>query len=766
MKIAEPVAKSRPPQTLCEHTNEVLAALDALCIALAVPLGKVAPPTFAKTLRVAAFFHDLGKIASGFQLSVTYNGSLSRPRWGYRHEALSLAILLATGLDAQCDPQLCMAVLTHHKNLDSPALERITGRGLPISIFGATALKVWREKLAELGPAWEWMSEFINGAVIRGIVPSLPRPLPAEPTSLTDLYQASISIEDSLSLQVGISVSSIPWILARGLIMAADHLASAGLGVPMTSVDFTKVRTAEGFQRSVRDVQGSLLLEAPTGSGKTEAALHWASTNREGGERIFYVLPFQASVNKMGERLEKIFGRESVGILHHQAALQEFARHFDADTDNYSEASEKAGERIDVTKQFFRPIKILTPFQLLKLLFGCRYFEIGLTELLGGLVIFDEIHAYDPHVVALIEIMVERLRVLQARFLFMTATFPLFLKNRLLGSTGECPIVTVSRAFERDRTLLETARHKLRFHDCDLENLVESMVADSLTMKVLVVCNRVKQAQAIFKELSVRRRSVALLHSRFIARDRVKKEADLALFPDAETPKEQQVPRPAILVATQVVEVSLNLSFDTIYTEVAPVDALLQRFGRVNRGNQHGEPVPVHVALSYDLDSVKHIYSPERIDATVQAAPANQPLYPEIEKEWVQATYATGFLPAEKERYETARSAFQSVLTSLRPCYMGSDKDFYDMFNNYQIVPVRFAHLHKRALLAKRFYEATGYVASLGQSTFYQIREWSEEDKKNHVFYVDRRYDDMLGLLNEPETDLSYLREAVTDTMY
>ena len=79
----------------------------------------------------------------------------------------------------------------------------------------------------------------------------------------------------------------------------------------------------------------------------------------------------------MKDRLSAIFGEDQVGILHHRAPLQEFERHFDGE--NYDTARDQAKKRVDDTKQFYRPIKVLTPYQLLKLMFGCRYFEIGLT---------------------------------------------------------------------------------------------------------------------------------------------------------------------------------------------------------------------------------------------------------------------------------------------------------------------------------------------------------------------------------------------------
>lgn len=763
---SEPMAKSTPPLSLRRHTEDVRGAVAALTEALKTPLTQVAPLGFDHMLQVAAFFHDLGKSAIGFQAVVTHQGE-NRPRWGYRHEALSAAILLATGLQECSDPRLLAVVLTHHNGLDDDKLLRCTGRNLPRSEFERTAMRVWREKVAELEPWWGWVRNYVSEAVQDGLIPPLPCLLPDKPAALPNLYELAGQLERTIKKACGLEAETLPWILARGLLMAGDHLASAGLGVPLTHLVGVNIRAAEGFQARVQATRGSALLEAPTGSGKTEAALHWALANRVGGERIFYVLPYQASINKMGERLGNLFGPNNVGILHHRAALQEFTRHFEAESgnyeneaDQYAQASQAARLRTEATKQFYRPVKVVTPYQLLKLMFGCRYFEIGLSELLGGLVIFDEIHAYDPHAAALIEVMVEHLCTLNVRFLFMTATFPDFLKARLQNVLGHVPALAVERETKRDSELLDRARHTLHVHDCALEKFTESIVTDAATGTVLVVCNRVKQAQEIFRALEKHLPSVALLHSRFIGRDRTAKENALAAFPNDKNSLRQQIPCARVLIATQVVEVSLNLSFDTLYTEIAPVDALLQRFGRVNRMGQHLVPVAVHVAAIYDVDRVQHIYPQERLAATLYSAPNGCDLTSAAEREWVRAAYAAGYTADEQKKYDDARHAFMQTVASIKPCYKGKDEDFYDLFDNYIVVPIRYMPTYKKAIEDKRFFQAVGFTASLPVSAFRQMYEWSEYDQTNHVYYLNRRYDDELGLLDEPETDRFYQQEV------
>ena len=767
MTHTEPFAKSQPRQLLREHTEEVHQAVSALMTALAAPLGEIVSPDFEEKLKNAALFHDLGKAASGFQemLEAPKEKQIS---WKYRHEALSMALLLALPNE---DTELLtsFAVLTHHKTLDHPSLAGIYGRGLDYEDFTATDGRAWRKKIAELSEAWNWIQQYLNELISRNLLNLSSVQLPASPLELPDLYELGERIENAAKKWKGITDQSLHFLLARGFIMAGDHLASSGKTSPITTLAPNKPLPTQGFQERARDTQGHLLLEAPTGSGKTEAALRWALANRRGGERIFYVLPYQASINKMEERLASIFGKEQVGILHHRAPLQEFERHFDGE--NYQDASEQARRRTDDTRQFYRPVKLLTPYQLLKLMFGCRYFEIGLTELLGGLVIFDEIHTYDAHVTALLKVMISQLTHLQVRFLMMTATFPNFLKTLLEEALGKAASLRVEKDDPRAELLLNTARHHLKLQNATLEELAPDIIRDAVEgKKVLVVCNRVKQAQELYQLLksdaTLTEKRVELLHSRFISADRAKKEQKLYAHPEATDSIQQQIPAADILVATQVVEVSLNVSFDTIYTEIAPVDALLQRFGRVNRQNQCGVPVSVHVATQHDVKRVSNIYSAERIGQTLGAAPDGQNLLHEVERKWVQETYQSGFTAEEQAKYDEAYTAFLAVTSELRPGYSGNDADFYGLFDNYNIVPIRFKRSYLAMIEKKHYYLATRYVASIPKSAYLSMQAYAKHDEKNHLYYLDRRYDSDLGLLNEPEIDTDYLREEIDEQFF
>lgn len=135
-----------------------------------------------------------------------------------------------------------------------------------------------------------------------------------------------------------------------------------------------------------------------------------------------------------------------------------------------------------------------------------------------------------------------------------------------------------------DNLYQEFIRHKIRVVNGLLsENISDVQKRLNDGYKVLVVCNTVKQAQTIYKSLQLPNK--VLLHGAFNGRDRNKKETEL---------KSDDI---KLLVGTQAIEVSLDIDYDVIFTEPAPIDALLQRFGRVNRHRINGAFVRLVIVL-------------------------------------------------------------------------------------------------------------------------------------------------------------------------
>ncbi len=752
---SEPLAKSgEVPVTLREHLQQVAdyarTVAEAYSTHWEILLGKETAEKIRKALVLAALTHDLGKVAEGFQKAL-HN---KKQRWEFRHEVLSAALLLAALSEDETLELAVAAVLTHHRDLSDSQLAQDCGLvPLPMPDIVREAQEKFRSKSCELEKHWQWLQEFWrNQPMLQDL------PFPDSPSSLsmpTDFLKRQKEVLSKLTCLT--EQKALALLLTRGWLMAADHAVSAGVKKFISQVPTPKLPSLRPFQRRLSEHKGDAFLEAPTGSGKTIAAILWALNNRKSGERIFYLLPYQASIEAMADTLEGFFGKENVAVLHARALDYAFRQHFE-ETGEYESAAEKAKAETELNRLAHKPIKVATPFQLLKWLFGIPRFEIGISEMVGGLFIFDEIHAYDAHVVALIAEMVRLLKQLGARFLFMSATFPPFLKALLqeaLGKEVEAFGLGEGGDDRWTQQFLRQVRHILRWHDEPLEVMLPNIVeAIQSGKRVLVVANRVAQAQEIYRQLQEQFRGVHLLHSRFTRRDRVAKERTII---EALQGKRNDV---QALVATQVVEVSLDVSFDTIFTEVAPVDDLLQRFGRVNRYGEHPKGVEVHVARKFD-DKLLRVYDRERLEKTLAAAPEDgTPLTIEVAADWVQRVYREGWTKKERQRYEQACSAFKSVLGALRPLLRltEGEEEFYGLFQSVEVLPSRLYPEYAKHLQEKHYLLANQLLVPIPLGTFHMLNNAGLLTRHNNTLIVNVAYDNALGLLpREVDLDAAFI---------
>jgi len=221
-------------------------------------------------------------------------------------------------------------------------------------------------------------------------------------------------------------------------------------------------------------------------------------------------------------------------------------------------------------------VKVLTPHQLASLAFATKGYEAMIADLKGCDVILDEIHTYSETTQAIVLKIVEILCNIGCRVHIGTATMPTVLYNRLidiLGGKGKVFDVRLS-----DEILDTFDRHFI--HKAYSIESLKTIIDDAIkqNQKILLVCNQVKRAQKLYESLSENYPDIPkmLVHSRFKRGKRSQLETDLRNIYDKSS-------EACLVVSTQVVEVSLDISFDLMITECAPIDALIQRFGRINR---------------------------------------------------------------------------------------------------------------------------------------------------------------------------------------
>ncbi len=746
----EILAKSSPPQSLRQHTNDCLNVFRSVKRLFPNLPELCGVPNFFEHLFYSIYLHDLGKSATGFQIMLR-----GGDKWKYRHEVLSACFINSlTTLTEEEQRAVAMTIITHHKGITILRERCNTTR--------TEGIKWFNLRLEELEENFEYIQSFLR-EIPQHAEEYLGYPLPSPqiPETLKEIidpYKFSVSWYSSKSEDIKDGeaektlLHSTYGTFLRGLMIACDHLASGGRdevkdGLTPEQIKKTilSIKSNEKqidlypYQEKMMNVKGNAFLSAPTGSGKTEASLLWASANQKSGQRIFYVLPYTASINAMSKRLSSSFGEENVGVLHGKARYFIYQTMLDREYSPEA-AAMFARETQGLTKKLYRPLKILTPFQILKAFFGVRGWESQIAEMNEGLFIFDEIHVYDPHTTALILGTIKHLAKLNSRFLFLSATFPSFLKRKIQEILPDIQHIFLDESKEKDRELLFTPRHRVKKLEGEITLHLDKICSDLREGKrVLVVCNTVKRAQGIYQNLMEVVDKSVMLHGRFILRDRERIEKELDNV--------------QLLVGTQAVEVSLDLDFDVLYTEPAAVDALVQRFGRVNRKGIKSV-VPVYICTQgSEVD--RYFYDIDRINKTLEAVKDGEDLTQIRVSQLVEAIYSEGYNKKEQEIFDTVSQNFESVIEVLYPFDDSKEgKDlFYNLIKSIEVIPGRAnEEAYWKAREEKQFFEATRYFCnlSLGQSAMLGNLgriEARKDSQGDHYWFVDAKYDKNLGLI-------------------
>lgn len=396
----------------------------------------------------------------------------------------------------------------------------------------------------------------------------------------------------------------------RGLMMAADHMASAMESVSEMPLDklFIKPdlsfynRQSELYPLSMISVDNNkkhTLVTAPTGAGKTDFLL------RRCRGRVFYTLPFQASINAMYDRIKGDLSDTDaqVYLLHAASNLK---------------MKDGTVEESIMQRHVGASVKVLTPHQMASVVFGIKGYEAMAMDLRGCDVILDEIHTYSDVMQSIVLRIIEILVALDCRVHVGTATMPTVLYEKILELLGGNDAVYEVKL--DSKTLQTFNRHQIyKLKDKKESYDVIASVIES-NSKLLIVCNQVKRAQEMYENIANLYPNVKrmLVHSRYKRRDRARLETELREeFNNLEN-------TPCIVVSTQVVEVSLDISFDTMITECAPIDALTQRFGRINRKRTKdtiGHYKPIYVIAPSEDEKEALPYSKEVLNKTFGVLP-------------------------------------------------------------------------------------------------------------------------------------------------
>lgn len=353
-----------------------------------------------------------------------------------------------------------------------------------------------------------------------------------------------------------------------------------------------------------------LIVEAPMGEGKTELALlaHLRLQAALDHRGLYIGLPTQATGNAMFDRILRFLrafasdARLDIQLAHGGAML-------DDRLIELREIHGESGDRVRSSAWFSqRRRPLISPYgvgtidQALLATLNVKHHFVRLWGLTNRVVVLDEVHAYDTYTGGLIESLLRWLKALRCSVVLMSATLPRQKRDALLQAwdvaPGEAPTLAYPRILlasdgrvkGENFASRELAPIELQVLDEELESLAAfafDQVAQGGCGAVIV--NTVDRAQQLYTQLHERLASdvtLILFHARYPADERSAREnAVLAIFGNSGSRPER-----ALLIATQVVEQSLDIDFDFIITDLAPVDLLLQRAGRLHRHERERPP--------------------------------------------------------------------------------------------------------------------------------------------------------------------------------
>lgn len=524
---------AKPDETLFDHTKSLLECLDEFKIHLTDDEFEL--------LRYCCIYHDIGKMNSFFQERVSSEIKLKfDPTKEIGHNILSFLFVFNNTADIPINKDylnlLFNIILNHHHYVNNISeLDRKDNLGII-----------------------NYKNTFGNQEC------------------LTPNRRKKSTLEQLLHKP------TIRQAVLKGFFHKCDYSASAHSKAEIKNDGLINRLNSKGYEWN--DMQkfamgnfgNNIIIVASTGMGKTEASLLW-----QGEGKAFYVLPVRTAINAMYNRIiEDFYANDytkQVDLLH-------------SDTKNIYlkdeevESIDSFWEYYELTRNRALPLTICTPDQIFRFVFKYPGYEADLATFSYSRIIIDEIQAYSPELLAVLIYGLQLINKAGGKFAITTATFPPIIREWLdyekdeNGNRIENKINLAEQQF-----LKKQVRHKVRLIDdyINAEEIVDfyNKNIDLHSLKILAVVNTVTSAQNLYLHISkqIGKENVKLLHSKFTVEDR--KNLEYEIIEDGKYENNKHI----IWIATQVVEASLDLDFDFLFTEFAELSSLFQRMGRCNR---------------------------------------------------------------------------------------------------------------------------------------------------------------------------------------
>lgn len=534
--LAKSEQKDKTAETIKKHTDELISRLEIL--------RGMHPNALTERewllLEKACYYHDIGKANTKFQNKVhpvplrimDEFENLKEVSHGY----LSCAYIPIDELEEELSYQelctLMKAVYYHHEREkeDFTVSETIVENDLPkyIPLLEKQGFNVRKELVFDYG-------EFVDKYF-------------ADDQSFYDF----VKIKGFLNkIDFTASAHTKVEIEPENLVEKVDHFLNENELDPNNLQNYLKEHQDENH-----------VIIASTGIGKTEAALYWIGKNKG-----IFTLPLKVSINAIYDRLTNILNLNNVGLLHSDTVSEYLKRSEEQD-------NEFDLKFVEQTKKFSNPLTVCTLDQIIDFVGLYPGFEIKLAILSYSKLVIDEIQMYSPKLAAFIILGLKHITNVGGEFLIMTATFPPLLEEEM--KRLNIPFHKREEPFLKlDENGQVMKRHYMKIKEQDIS--AADIVQEGIAGKVLIIVNTVTKAQKLQDDFDHLEIKTNLLHSRFIKKDRDEKEEAIKFL------GREDVHEEGIWITTQLVEASVDIDFDVLFTELSEATGLFQRMGRVYR---------------------------------------------------------------------------------------------------------------------------------------------------------------------------------------